>query len=343
MNVNFTRCYNRGLMRRVFIGLLLVLTVSSLVAAQRGQQQPAATPTAPASQAGAPAKDEPITTISVPVDLVNVLFTVADRKGKFVTNLKKDDFKVLEDEKVQAITNFSSESNLPLTITLLVDTSGSIRDKLKFEEEAAIEFFYSTLQRGKDKALVISFDSGVDLLQDFTDDPERLADTIRKIRAGGGTSLYDAIYLAVNQKLAGQEGRRIVILITDGDDNSSRVSLTETLEAAQKNDVSIYSISTNSAAFFGSKEQERGDKTLKKFAEETGGKAFFPLKIQDLANSFLDIHDELRSQYQIGYRPVNSKQDGTFRRIRVDVSDKRYKARGKPGYYMPKVAAATQK
>ena len=336
--MNFTRCYNRGLMRRVFIGLLLVLTVSSLVAAQRGQQQPASTPTAASPQADAANKD----TISVEVNLVNILFTVADRKGKFVTNLKKDDFKVFEDEKGQSITNFSSESNLPLTITLLVDTSGSIRDKLKFEEEAAIEFFYSTLQRGKDKALVISFDSGVDLLQDFTDDPEKLADTIRKIRAGGGTSLYDAIYLAVNQKLAGQEGRRIVILITDGDDNSSRVSLTETLEAAQRNDVSIYAISTNSAAFFGSKEQERGDKTLKKFSEETGGKAFFPLKIQDLANSFLDIHDELRSQYQIGYRPINSKQDGTFRRVRVDVADKRYKARGKPGYYMPKVAATTQ-
>jgi Ca-activated chloride channel homolog len=134
-----------------------------------------------------------------------------------------------------------------------------------------------------------------------------------------------------------------VILITDGDDNSSRVSLTETLEAAQRNDVTIYPISTNSAAFFGSKEQERGDKTLKKFADETGGKAFFPLKIQDLSSSFLDIHDELRSQYQIGYRPINAKQDGTFRRIRVDVADKRYKARARSGYYMPLAAARTQK
>ena len=230
-----------------------------------------------------------------------------------------------------------------MTIALLVDTSGSIRDKLRFEEEAAIEFFYSTLQRGKDKALVISFDSGVDLLQDFTDDPEKLADKIRKIRAGGGTSLYDAIYLAINQKLAGQNGRHIVIVITDGDDNSSRVSLTETLEAAQKNDVSIYAISTNSTAFFGSKEQERGDKTLRKLAEETGGKAFFPLKVQDLASSFLDIHEELRSQYQIAYRSTNTKMDGTFRRIRVDVSDKRYKARAKAGYYMPKAPATSQK
>ena len=328
-------------MKRVFIGLVLVLILSSLVAAQRPQQEK---PQSSAGAAPAPqSTPQPDQTISVEVNLVNILFTVADRKGKFVTNLKKEDFKVFEDERAQIVTNFSSESNLPLTIALLVDTSGSIRDKLRFEEEAAIEFFYSTLQRGKDKALVIAFDSGVGLLQDFTDDPEKLADKIRQIRAGGGTSLYDAIYLAANQKLAGQTGRRVVILITDGDDNSSRVSLTETLEAAQKNEVTVYAISTNSTAFFGSKEQERGDKTLKKLSEETGGKAFFPLKVQDLASSFLDIHDELRSQYQIGYRPINAKQDGTFRRVRVDVTDKRYKARARTGYYMPKATATSQK
>ena len=326
-------------MKKFVSCLLLFVTVCMLVGAQRAPQQtPTPTPATPAP----PAKSQDQQTISIEVNLVPITVSVADRKGKFVTNLKKEDFKVFEDDKIQTITNFSSESNLPLTIALLVDTSGSIRDKLRFEEEAAIEFFYSTLQRGKDKALVISFDSGVDLLQDFTDDPEKLADKIRKIRAGGGTSLYDAIYLAVNQKLAGQDGRRVVILITDGDDNSSRVSMTETLEAAQRNEVTMYAISTNSTAFFGSKEQERGDKTLKRLAEETGGKAFFPLKIQDLASSFLDIHDELRSQYQIGYRPTNAKQDGTFRRIRVDLADKRYKTRARSGYYMPKAAATSQ-
>jgi len=323
-------------MKSFVTGLLLVLMVSALALAQRGSQQQK-----PAQVAAANPTDEQ--TLSVNVDLVNILFTVADKKGKFVTNLKKEDFKVFEDEKNQAITNFSSETDLPLTIALIIDTSGSIRDKLRFEQEAATEFFYSTLQRGKDKALIISFDSGVDLIQDYTDNPEKLADSVRKIRAGGGTSLYDAIYLAVTQKLAGQEGRRIVILITDGDDNSSRVSLTETLEAAQKNDVTIYSISTNSTAYFGSKEQERGDKTLRKFSDETGGKPFFPLKIQDLANSFLDIHDELRSQYQIGYRTSNPRMDGSFRRIRVDVSDKRFKARARAGYYMPKARATSQK
>ena len=326
-------------MKRVAVALGLVLALSSFAVGQRGQQPKAAVPP-PAPPAAKPGDDQ---TIQVNVDLVPIQVSVADKKGKYVTNLKKEDFKVYEDEKIQSITQFANESNLPLSIALLVDTSGSIRDKLRFEQEAAIEFFYSTLQRGRDKAMVISFDSGVELNQDFTDDPEKLADAVRKIRAGGGTSLYDAVYLAVNQKLSGTPGRRIIILITDGDDNSSRVSLTETLEAAQKNDVSIYSISTNSAAFFGSKEQERGDKTLKKFSDETGGRPFFPLKVEDLASSFLNIHDELRSQYLLGYRPTNGKPDGTFRRIRVDIVDKRYKARARSGYYMPKPPAASQK
>src|SRR5438132_11508237 len=341
MSSNSAQCYNPRSMKRLVAGFVLCVAMSGFGAAQRGQPQQKSQPQQRPAEAPAKAADDQ--TLSVNVDLVNILFTVADRKGKFVTNLRKDDFKVFEDERPQTITNFSSETDLPLTIALLVDTSGSIRDKLQFEQRAATEFFYSTLQRGKDKAMVISFDSGVDLIQDFTDDPEKLASAVQKIRAGGGTSLYDAIYLAVTQKLSGQQGRRVVILITDGDDNSSRVSLTETLEASQKNDVTIYSISTNSTAFFVSKEQERGDKTLKKFAEETGGKPFFPLKIQDLASSFLDIHDELRSQYQIGYRPSNGKMDGTFRRIRVEVSDKRFKARARTGYYMPKAGATTQK
>src|SRR6058998_1538877 len=318
-------------MKRLVAGFVLCVALSSFVAAQRGQQQQKGQQ--PQRPVGAPAKAADDQTISVNVDLVNILFTVADRKGKFVTNLRKDDFRVFEDDKIQSITNFSSETDLPLTIALLVDTSGSIRDKLRFEQEAAIEFFYSTLQRSKDKALIISFDSGVDLLQDFTDDPEKLADAVRKIRAGGGTSLYDAVYLSVTQKLVRQSGRRIVILITDGDDNSSRVSLTETLEAAQRNDVTIYAISTNSTAYFGSKEQDRGDKTLKRFSEETGGRPFFPFKVQDLAVSFQDISQELRSQYTIAYRPSNNKADGTFRKIRIDVADKRYKARSRNGYY----------
>ena len=313
--------------------MLVLLTFFAIAQRGRGQEQKAAPPV----QQPARSLDDQV--LSISVDLVNILFTVADKKGKFITNLKREDFRVFEDSRPQIITNFSSETDLPLTIALLIDTSGSIRDKLRFEQEAAIEFFYSTLQRGKDKGSLITFDSGVELLQEFTDNPETLADKIRQIRAGGGTALYDAIYLAVEKQLVGQEkGRKVLILISDGDDNSSRVSMTETLEIAQKQDVTIYTISTNSAAFFGSKEQDRGDKTLKRFSDETGGKAFFPLKIQDLANSFQDIHQELRSQYTIGYRPTNAKEDGTFRKIRIDVANKNFRARHRAGYYMPRAA-----
>ena len=332
-------------MKALISGLLLVALLSTVAVGQKAKQAPAKQPQG--KQQPKPVETVPQVgddqTLSVNVDLVNILFTVADRKGKFVTNLRKDDFRVFEDERPQTITNFSSETDLPLTIALLVDTSGSIRDKLQFEQRAATEFFYSTLQRGKDKAMIISFDSGVDLIQDFTDDPEKLASAVQKIRAGGGTSLYDAIYLAVTQKLSGQQGRRVVILITDGDDNSSRISLTETLEAAQKNDVTVYAISTNSTGSLGSKDQERGDKTLKKFAIETGGKPFFPLKIQDLATSFVDIREELRAQDQIGYRPSNGRLDGTFRKIRIDVADKRFRVRARTGYYMPKSGVTSQR
>lgn len=311
---------------------MLIFCLAGSVAAQGGQQPPRPAPKKSADDQ-----------IIVNVDLVNILFTVADKKGKFITNLKKEDFRIFEDEKAQVVRNFSSETDLPLTIALLIDTSGSIRDKLRFEQEAAIEFFYSTLRRGKDKSLVISFDSGVDLVQDFSDDPEKLADGVRKIRAGGGTSLYDAIFLAVKDKLAGQQGRRVIILISDGDDNSSRVSLTETLELAQKNDVTVYCISTNSTAYFGSKDQDRGDKTLKRFAEETGGKAFFPFKVQDLAVSFQDIAEELRSQYTIAYISTNPRMDGTFRKIRIAPTDNRYKVKSRNGYYANKVTTSSEK
>jgi Ca-activated chloride channel homolog len=325
-------------MKRTMI-LVLVLASAGAALAQRASQAPAQTtprPSAPQTQ-----PDE--TTLAVNVNLVDLLYTVADRKGKFITNLKKEDFRVFEDDKNQVITNFTSETDLPLTIALLVDTSGSIRDKLRFEQEAAIEFFYSTLHRGKDKAIVIAFDSGVELLQDFTDNPETLADAVRKLRAGGGTSLYGAIYLAVNEKLANQPGRLVIILISDGDDNSSRISMTETLELAQRRNVAIYAISTNSAAYFGSKEQDRGDKTLKRFSEETGGRPFFPEKIQELAVSFQEIGEELRSQYRLAYIPSNTKADGTFRKIRIDVANRNYRVKARTGYYAPRAAATSQR
>src|SRR5437899_12401311 len=181
MSSNSAQCYNPRSMKHLVAGFVLCVAMSSFVAAQRGQQQQKGQQQQRPVEA--PAKSANEQTNSVNVYLVNILFTVADKKGKFVTNLRKDDFRVFEDEKAQNITNFSSETDLPLTIALLVDTSGSIRDKLRFEQEAATEFFYSTLQRNKAKAMVISLDSGVDILQDFTDNPEKLAAAVRRIRA----------------------------------------------------------------------------------------------------------------------------------------------------------------
>ena len=282
-----------------------------------------------------PTSGQPDQTITIDVDLVNVLFSVSDKRGRLYTNLTKDELRVYEDGDLQTITNFSSETDLPLTVALLVDTSGSIRDKLRFEQEAAIEFFYSTLRRKTDQALLIAFDSGVDLLQDFTDNAETLAQAVRKIRAGGGTSLYDAIYLAINEKMAGQPGRKVLIVISDGDDNASRISMTETMEIAQKNDVTLYTISTNSTAHFGTRSQHRGDRTLRTFAEDTGGRAFFPFKLEELAVNFENISEELRSQYTLAYVPTNRARDGSYRVIKVESRNRDYRVKARKGYYAP--------
>ena len=273
--------------------------------------------------------------ISIDVDLVNVVFTVSDKKGKFVTDLKQDRFTIYEDNKRQTITHFSRETDLPLTVALLADTSGSVREQIRFEQEAATEFFHSSLRRGKDRGLILTFDSRVNLLQDYTDDPSLIAQAVKRMQSGGGTSLYDAIHLAVTKKLAGQDGRRAIILITDGEDTSSRLSAAQALEAAQRDDVAIYTISTNKTTGSRSREQAEGDKVLKKFADETGGKMFSPLKLQDLTGEFQTIAAELRAQYTLAYRPSNVQRDGTFRKIRIAIADGSYTLRARPGYFAP--------
>ena len=275
-------------------------------------------------------------TLSVDVDRVNVVFSVFDKKGRFIKDLEQERFKVFEDNKLQTISNFSKETNLPLSVALLVDTSASVRDKLKFEQDAAVEFFYGILQRKIDQGLLVTFDDGVDLRQDYTDDAEVLANAVRKIRPGGATSVYDAISLAASHKLAGQQGRRVIVLIGDGADNSSEASLDETLQEVHRNDVVVYAISTSAAAVQKTQDQEQGDKVLTKIAEETGGKVFFPRKLQDLTIHFQSISDELRAQYSLAYRPSDARRDGGFRKIRVEISDKSYEVRARTGYYAPR-------
>ncbi|HEX2520485.1 MAG TPA: VWA domain-containing protein, partial [Terriglobia bacterium] len=269
------------------------------------------------------------------VDLVNVLFTVTDRKGKLVTDLSKDELKLYEDNKLQSITNFSRETDLPLTIAILIDTSSSIRDRFKFEQEAAVDFLYRTLRPKKDKALLITFDSAIELIQDFSDNPEVVAKAIRQVRPGGGTKMLDAIYLACQEKLKAEAGRKIIILISDGDDNLSLETLNSTLEMAQRSDVSLFTISTNSSGFFGLT-APKADKILKRLADDTGGRAFFPFKAEDLSQSFQDISSELRSQYSLAYRSSNGNRDGSFRAIKIDPERKNVKVKSRRGYYAPR-------
>jgi len=287
------------------------------------------------AQAPVAVQDEKPPVFSVDVASVDVLFTVTDKKGRSVRNLKQEQIKVYEDDNPQTITTFSAEANLPLTIALLIDVSGSVRDKLRFEREAAERFFESTLARGKDRALAITFDTRVELIQDYTDDPDQLARSMRRIRAGGGTALYDAVQVAVNRKLKDQEGRRILVMITDGDDTASRSTLVDALTAAHRNDVIIYIISTNSSGFWGDKNWQ-GDDILKKLAEPTGGRVFSPTKASELSSSFRDIAQELRLQYALSYSPTNLARDGGYRQIRIEAPDKRHVVRARAGYYAPR-------
>jgi len=271
-------------------------------------------------------------TLSINVDLVNVIFTVSDKTGKFITNLPKDDFKVLEDDQPQKISNFSNETNLPLSVALLFDTSASIQGRLKFEQDAAGEFFNTTLRRGTDKGLVVTFDRTIALAQDFTDDTELLTKAIGKVHAGGNTAMFDAAYQAMSKKLAGQPGRHVIIVISDGDDNVSEKTIEETVEMAQKTDTVIYAVGTSPPELFGSS-KERGNKYLKRLADETGGRLFLPIKADDLTKSYLEISQELRSQYTLGYRSTNIRRDGAYRKIRIATSNKQFKVRARDGYY----------
>ena len=312
--------------KAVLAGLILpagLVAVCSQTLAQSG------------SNAGATASDSSKERILVDVHLVNLLFTARDKKGNLVPDLTRDRVKVFEDGRPQTITNFSRESDQPLGIVLLMDTSSSARASLKVQQEAAIDFLHNTIQRKRDKGLLMTFDSTIDVLQDFVDDPDRLSKAVKSLRIGGGTKMYDAIQVACQEKLAGLTGlRRIVVLIGDGDDNMSYETLESSIAIAQRSEVSIYTISTNNSGFFGMA-QPKQDKILKRLAENTGGRAYFPPKIDDLAMSFFRISEELRSQYSVAYRSTNSSRDGAFRRIKINVRGKKVKLQYRKGYYAP--------
>src|SRR6478672_13413496 len=224
------------------------------------------------------------------VNEVNVVFTVTDKHNRYVKDLKRDDFKVIDDEKqVEALRSFRRESDLPLQVGLLIDASGSIRDRFKFEQESAIEFLNETIRVHSDTAFVLGFDSNLEMTQDFTDSTEKLSKGIRSLRPGNATRMYDALYYASREKLlkSAQDDsvRRAIIMVSDGDDNASHVTREEAIEMALRADVIVYTISTNYAGM----NSDRGDKVLERIAEATGGRTFRPFQPQDVANAFAQI------------------------------------------------------
>ena len=277
------------------------------------------------------------TRIILDVTRVNMLFTVTDKKGRFVTDLGRDDFLVLENKKPQTIAEFTAETDLPLRLGILIDTSNSIRDRFKFEQEAATSFILSVVHRGRDKAMVVSFDTSTELVADLIDDTDKLEAAIRGLRAGGGTALYDALYFACRDKLSKDQPRhkfrRAIVIVSDGDDNQSQVSRDQALEMAQKADVVIYAISTNITHA-----ETDGDKVLRYLTAETGGQAFFPFKVEDLEQSFENIANELRHQYNIFYRPEPLKADGLYHTVELKVKGRKdLVVRCRKGYYAPKL------
>jgi len=308
----------------------LAATGALAAAVWAAQQNP------PKPPAQAAASDEP-TRIIVDVTQVNLLFTVTDKKGRFVTDLIKDDFEVTDSKKRQTIKEFSAESDLPLRLGILIDTSNSIRERFHFEQEAAIQFIDTVVHRGVDKAMVVSFDTQAELRSDLIDDPDKVDDAIRELRPGGGTALYDAIYYACRDKLAQDQPkhkfRRAIVVLSDGEDNQSHYTRDQALEMAQRAEVVIYAISTNIT-----RTETDGDKVLKYFTYETGGVAYFPFKVEDLAQYFENIANELRHQYSVAYRPEPLLTDGLFHRVDLKVKGRKdLVVRVRDGYYAPKM------
>ncbi len=283
--------------------------------------------------------------LRVPVGLVHLVAAVMDRRNKFVTDLTQNDFEVFEDGQQQRITFFSRQADLPLRIGMLLDTSNSIRERLHFEQDAAIDFLYNVLRHGQDEAFVMTFDNEPEVVQDYTDDMSQLSDVIQKQNAGGGTAFNDAIYAASERLMdaptpgVNAQVRRIIVVISDGDDNLSDHALSDAIQMADRSGVSIYTISSNNDWVETDTETPQktqyseGDNILKEIAEETGGRSFFPFRVDDLAQSFLDIGNELRSQYLIGYKPPYTIADGQFHRVELKVFRKGLTVRARKGYY----------
>jgi Ca-activated chloride channel family protein len=302
------------------------------------QTPPASTPPAQAgAQAGQAPTDETPTVLHLGVNEVNLIFTVTDKHGHYIPNLQQSDFALLDDGKAPAkVNSFHQQINLPLRVGIVIDASTSIRSRFQFEQQSATEFLLEILKARSDRAFVMGFDVTPSVTQDWTNNIDALETGVNRLRPGGGTALFDAVYTACRDKLLdvsrGQEPvRKAIVLISDGDDNQSRVHPDEVIKECERAETIIYAISTNWTPSRG-----KGDAVLTQMAESTGGRVFFPPSVEEMSNSFKDIEEELRSQYALTYTPADFKYDGSFRSIYLYCNDRRYQARAKKGYFAPR-------
>jgi len=318
-----------------YIGRILCLALT-LGGARPLPSQTSAYVAAPASASDFDSNDPgSVITIQKRVNEVNVLFIAMNKHGKFVRDLSKNDFNILDDHKPpQAIVNFSQQTDLPLQMGLLVDTSGSVHGRFQFEQDAAVGFLQHTIRTNYDHAFVMGFNSHNHVVQDFTDNVSLLATGVQKLEDGGGTALYDAIYSACKERLLKDNSdrpmRRALIILSDGEDNQSEHSRSQAIEMAQRAQVIIYTISTDDSGLI-----LRGDKILQQLSDATGGRAFFPFKMKDIKSSFAAIEDELRSQYVVSYHPADFDADGRFRSIEITSLKKDLQVRARKGYFAP--------
>ena len=343
----------RNLYRLVFTAAFSLLAASAQQPAttpapppQTPAQSPASPQSPPASgntvtpQAGAAAgqsSDETPTVLHLGVNEVNLIFTVTDKRGRYIPNLQQGDFALLDDQKAPArVNSFHQQINLPLRVGIVIDASTSIRSRFQFEQQSATEFLLDILKSRSDRAFVMGFDVTPTVTQDWTNNIDALETGVNRLRPGGGTALFDAVYTACRDKLLdvsrGQEPvRKAIVLISDGDDNQSRVRPDEVIKECERAETLIYAISTNWTPSRG-----KGDAVLTQMAESTGGRVFFPPSVEEMSASFKDIEEELRSQYALTYTPADFKYDGSFRSIYLYCNDRRYQARAKKGYFAPR-------
>jgi VWFA-related protein len=305
---------------------------------------PAQAPAAQGSGAQAPAvtgqpahQDQEAPTIKVQANEVDLVFTVTDKKGKFVTGLKQSSFGLLDNRMPpEAVLGFFQQTDLPLRVGIMLDTSSSIRERFAFEQDSAITFLLQVLHKN-DRAFVEGFDVETDVAQGFTNNIDLLSQGIHKLRPGGGTALFDSLYKTCRDEMLTlrESGvvRKAIILVSDGDDNYSHALESDAIKECQRAETIVYAISTNV-----SPSKDKGDDVLQAIATATGGQAFYPTRIEEVANGFTSIEEELRSQYLLEYRPADFKQDGAFRTIYLQANDPRYHVRAHTGYFAPKAS-----